>query len=410
MMHTRSQKLAFAVITFAIALLHVCVLVNAYGHMHHQSPNRSPLNPVTPHPRLQVSDPTFWDADRRHWDVLIQDIAPGMSQLARYKLGDIMHNQARQYRFSQWPTRVVPLKRGGKPQEIYHNGMRGMFHRGIFVPWNAFYNSGIPRWKVDNFANRISTGTVVSSHEQDVFEPSDSNAVGVIATIAISLATSLITGGFYYYLEKNSDLEVKCDSGQEKSEFYLEQMRIDPDNKNHWEWMWGDWFRCYVTKKAKLKGYASYSSEADFFPHLPIHFHGGIRVTGKDDETWPQSNEYVDRTKTVRTTLAMGANPIVLNPYHVRWGGECRVEVYLAARLVKPGEVEMRVMAKLFEGTSESTNDLEDQKVRTFRLSYPYTKGQQGPNVSRVIELRNTETGGGDTATINVNFSVGIPW
>ena len=397
-MHTRSQKLAFAVVTFAIALLHVCVLVNAYGHMHHQIDDR-----------LQVSDPAFWDADRRYWDVLIQDIAPGMSQLARDKLGDIMHNQARQFSASQWPTHVVPLTRGGKPQEIYHNGIRGMFHRGIFVPWNVFYNSGIPRWKVDNFVNRISTRNPVSSYERDVFEPADPNAAITLSGVLISLAVSLASGFFIHYVTSD-EVEVECDSGQEKSEFYLEQLRENPHDSTYWEYQWSDWFRCYVKKKAEQKGYAEYSSEADFFPHIPIYFHGSIRVTGKDDETWPQSDEYVDRTKTVRTTRAIGANPIKFNPYHVRWGGECRVEVYLAARLVTPGEVEMRVMAKLFEGTSESTNDLEDQKVRTFRLSYPYAKGQQGSSVSRVIELRNTETGGGDTATINVNFNVGIPW
>jgi hypothetical protein len=44
------------------------------------------------------------------------------------------------------------------------------------------------------------------------------------------------------------------------------------------------------------------------------------------------------------------------------WGGECRVEVTLTARLLAQGRVLVTVNRKLFKGTDELTGDLEDEQ------------------------------------------------
>ena len=87
----------------------------------------------------------------------------------------------------------------------------------------------------------------------------------------------------------------------------------------------------------------------------------------------------------------------------VPWGGECRVEVQLTTQVIGTSEIEITANAKLFEGTSEWTNDLEDEDTITFKV------GVNDGKVSQVIRLRNTETGGGDHAKITFSFSVGPP-
>ena len=54
----------------------------------------------------------------------------------------------------------------------------------------------------------------------------------------------------------------------------------------------------------------------------------------------------------------------------VRWGGECRVEVQLTPKVVGHGEVKITANAKLFEGTSEDSNDLEDEEEITFKVGW----------------------------------------
>jgi hypothetical protein len=83
----------------------------------------------------------------------------------------------------------------------------------------------------------------------------------------------------------------------------------------------------------------------------------------------------------------------------VRWGGECRVEVRLTARVVSGNTVQIEGNAKLFEGTSEDTTDQEDEQV----VSFTVPKG--GVAAHHGIQLRNTGTGGGDHAEISLSFT-----
>jgi hypothetical protein len=62
--------------------------------------------------------------------------------------------------------------------------------------------------------------------------------------------------------------------------------------------------------------------------------------------------------------------------------------------VVGTGQVQVEGNVKLFEGVTESSDDLEDTKV----VSLLVPKG--GHTASTTIQLRNTETWGGDHAEV----------
>src|SRR5688500_3626417 len=48
------------------------------------------------------------------------------------------------------------------------------------------------------------------------------------------------------------------------------------------------------------------------------------------------------------------------------WGGECRIEVTLTAKLISEKRIIVDMNGKLFEGDSESTTDLAEEKTESF--------------------------------------------
>lgn len=126
---------------------------------------------------------------------------------------------------------------------------------------------------------------------------------------------------------------------------------------------------------------------------------GTVIIDGTDDEYWPQDDEKVHRVHNVQMMLDEGQPASALNIPDVRWGGECRVELRLTAKVAKDNVVQIEGNAKLFEGTSESTRDLEDEQV----VSFTVPKG--GVPAHHGIQLRNTGTGGGDHAEISLSFT-----
>lgn len=126
---------------------------------------------------------------------------------------------------------------------------------------------------------------------------------------------------------------------------------------------------------------------------------GTIIIDGTDDEYWPKKDEKVHRQYNMETILTAGQPASVIETPDVKWGGECRVELKVTARVVNTGEVQIEGNAKLFEGTSENTNDLEDEKV----FSFTVPKG--GRPAHHRVNLKNTETGGGDHAEISLSFT-----
>lgn len=126
---------------------------------------------------------------------------------------------------------------------------------------------------------------------------------------------------------------------------------------------------------------------------------GTVIIDGTDDEYWPQSDEKVHRVFNIQMMLDEGQPASAMDIPDVRWGGECRVEVRLTARVVPGNAVQIEGNAKLFEGTSEDTNDKEDEQV----VSFTVPKG--GVAAHHGIQLRSTGAGGGDHAEISLSFT-----
>jgi len=126
---------------------------------------------------------------------------------------------------------------------------------------------------------------------------------------------------------------------------------------------------------------------------------GLVIVDGTDDEWWPESDEHVHREVPIQMVLGEGQPAAAIAIPDVRWGGECRVELWLTARAQQDGVVQIEGNAKLFEGTSESTADLEDEQTVAF------TVPRGGIPAHHRVQLRNTETFGGDHAEIGISFT-----
>lgn len=130
---------------------------------------------------------------------------------------------------------------------------------------------------------------------------------------------------------------------------------------------------------------------------------GSVDINGEDDE-WFSSNEKVSRRYPLSGVfLSINQPSVTLDIPFVRWGGECRVEVVLIARLVEDGQIRIEGNAKLFEGVSEDTQDLEEEKVVNFLV--PRTTKSNPLPAFYTVELNNTEIGGGDKARIDLSLT-----
>jgi hypothetical protein len=129
---------------------------------------------------------------------------------------------------------------------------------------------------------------------------------------------------------------------------------------------------------------------------------GNVRITGTDDENWPETDERIDVTTPVSLTLDSDQPAVNLDIPHVRWGGECRVEVQVSARTVGDGAIQVEGEARLYEGNSENTTDLEDRKSLVF--SVPRNTRSNTRAARHFVQLVNAGAGGGDHAEITFNF------
>ncbi len=131
-----------------------------------------------------------------------------------------------------------------------------------------------------------------------------------------------------------------------------------------------------------------------------------VLIEGTDDESWPQSDEHVRREYQRSLILSQNQPSAHLNIPDVRWGGECRIETELKARLASDLEIVIEGETKLYEGTSESTQDLEDTK--SVSLTVPALTPNHLEPSTKMVQLRNTETFGGDHAEIYIScYNVG---
>jgi hypothetical protein len=117
----------------------------------------------------------------------------------------------------------------------------------------------------------------------------------------------------------------------------------------------------------------------------------------EDDETFG-SNETVRRQQTNSAILSTQGIAQTVMVFEVRMGGEIRVEFTVTASLVDTaGNAIINGEVKLYEGTSESTGDLDG--VREFQLYCP-----AGASLNHFVRVNNDDEGG-DFATININIT-----
>jgi len=118
-------------------------------------------------------------------------------------------------------------------------------------------------------------------------------------------------------------------------------------------------------------------------------------ISGVDDETFG-SDEYGQASFTQETILSNSQPQNVLH-MECRWGGECRVELDLIGQVMDNGDIRISGKALLFEGTSESTSDLDGKTE--FTVLVP-----RGKTTSSSQTVKNTDEGG-DYANITMTFN-----
>jgi hypothetical protein len=130
---------------------------------------------------------------------------------------------------------------------------------------------------------------------------------------------------------------------------------------------------------------------------------GHVRIAGTDDESIFESDEHIDATRAVQTVVGTDQPAVHLSIEPVRWGGECRVELDLTAVTVGNGDVQISGTAKLFEGTSENTTDMEEQKDFNFLVPRNTTINTEAAQHN--VQLSSDGWGGGDHAEIGAVFT-----
>jgi hypothetical protein len=131
---------------------------------------------------------------------------------------------------------------------------------------------------------------------------------------------------------------------------------------------------------------------------------GTIFIKGTDDESWPFDNEIIQTTRAVNGVFLDINQPAVeLNIEPVRWGGECRVEIQVNAKVSEGEQIQIEGNVKLFEGISENTQDLGEEK-RVFFLVPKTTRNQPLP-ATYDVQLNNAGFGGGDHSEISFTFT-----
>jgi hypothetical protein len=131
---------------------------------------------------------------------------------------------------------------------------------------------------------------------------------------------------------------------------------------------------------------------------------GTIFINGTDDESWPFDDEKVSTSRAIEGVYLDLSQPAVrLDVEPVRWGGECRVEIQVDARVVDGDQIQIEGNVKLFEGTSENSEDLEEEK-RVELLVPKTTRTNPGP-AHYAVQLSSRGIGGGDHAEINFSFT-----
>jgi hypothetical protein len=121
------------------------------------------------------------------------------------------------------------------------------------------------------------------------------------------------------------------------------------------------------------------------------------RIQTTDDEWWPWDDEHADTSQF---------QEVFIGPWHTheevyfeqRMGGEVRIELRFVVDLNADRSANINVNAKMFEGTTEDTTDLNDEENTTgFRVAKDQSR-------SGSLRLYNEEFAGGDIS--NISFTI----
>jgi hypothetical protein len=119
-----------------------------------------------------------------------------------------------------------------------------------------------------------------------------------------------------------------------------------------------------------------------------------LRMQTTDDENWPSDDEHAD-TSYFREVFVQPWHSHEEIYFEQRMGGEVRIELRLFIDLNLDRSINVNLNAKMYEGTSEDTGDLEDEQNTTgFRVGKDEAR-------SGNIRLYNNETDGGDVSNIS---------
>jgi len=130
---------------------------------------------------------------------------------------------------------------------------------------------------------------------------------------------------------------------------------------------------------------------------------GNVRVEGVDHEDFTANEHPSDKLRDFQIVLEPGQPEQNITVAPVKWGGECRVEVELNARLVDQSTAKITGQARFFEGASEETGEQEDTETIDFVV--PRTTSTTPPRQHHV-SLRNTVAiGAEDSAEVFLTVS-----
>jgi hypothetical protein len=132
---------------------------------------------------------------------------------------------------------------------------------------------------------------------------------------------------------------------------------------------------------------------------------GSIRCDGVDAEDIG-SDDTIHASRDIDQVLIEMQDTLIPFGGHFRWGGECRVEVDLHAKLFpkvpQDQAVEVFGQARFYEGSSENTGELEDAK--DFRFTVPRSLHEAPPITFQVYLRNSTVIGAEDHATITFSM------
>jgi hypothetical protein len=118
-------------------------------------------------------------------------------------------------------------------------------------------------------------------------------------------------------------------------------------------------------------------------------------IDGLDHETFGANER--GHAEFTRETILNSSQPQNVMDMQLMWGGECRVEFRLTGQMQDDSSIRCTGEALLFEGTSETTGDLDGRRDFTFIVP----KGKTVSNQQRV----NNDDEGDDFADIRMTVT-----